>query len=303
MKPVHHLPMLGAVALAVLLPWESSAGLAIRTDADPERYTIEDGGQPVLTYNFGTVVVPPGVSGKYAVARSDYVHPLFGPRGEVLTQDYSPDHPHHRGIYWAWPEVTWKGEQRDLHALQGVFARPVGMVRKEASNDMACLEAENVWTWGGAEPIVREFAAITAHAARDGRRVIDFVFRFEALKPGVTIARRQQEAYGGLNLRFSPRGQQQIVATHRAWAALTGIPPGGKSPVSVAILQDARNPQFPGDWIQYPNLNWLQPTFPAKGTAFELRPDEPLTLRFRIVVADGPPDAAAIERLLPEGTP
>ena len=62
----------------------------------------------------------------YARARSDYIHPLFGLEGETLTKDWSTDHPHHRGIYWAWPEVDWRGQRGDLHALQHVFARPTG---------------------------------------------------------------------------------------------------------------------------------------------------------------------------------
>jgi len=117
--------------VAGLLATTTRAAMTIKTEMNPERFTIEDRRQPVLTYNFGTVPVPAGVNGKYAVARSNYVHPLFGPNGEILTKDYSPDHPHHRGIYWAWPEVTYRGETRDLHALQGVFARPVKMLRQD----------------------------------------------------------------------------------------------------------------------------------------------------------------------------
>lgn len=75
------------------------AGIDIQIDDDTQQYTFVDSGRPVLTYNFGTVPVPDGVGGKYAVARSNYVHPLYGPNGELLTKDYSKDHPHHRGIY------------------------------------------------------------------------------------------------------------------------------------------------------------------------------------------------------------
>lgn len=114
--------------------------LTVRTETDPQRFTILDDGRPVLTYNFGTVPVPAGVTGQYAVARSDYIHPLYGPNGEVLTADYPKDHPHHRGIYRAWPEVTRRGETQDLHALQGVFARPVKKLRQKA----CVLQAQNI---------------------------------------------------------------------------------------------------------------------------------------------------------------
>lgn len=58
--------------------------------------------------------------------------------------------------------MTWKGEKRDLHALQGVFARPVRIVRRDVTNGgAAVLAAESVWKWGDAEPIVRELATVT----------------------------------------------------------------------------------------------------------------------------------------------
>jgi len=261
--------------------------LTVRKEASPERYIIMEGTRPVLTYNYGTVPVADGAKGKYAVARSDYVHPLNGPDGEVLTKDYSPDHPHHRGLYWAWPEVTYQGSKRDLHALQGVFARPVKMLKQEGGAKCAVIEAENEWRWGDKESIVREKARIVAHREAEGIRAIDFVFNFEALVEGVTIARRGQKAYGGFNLRFSARKEQKIRMTAPEWASLTGIPPEGKGPVSVTILQHKQNPCYPGDWVQYANLNWLQPTFPGKGNAYPLEKGKPLVLRFRLLISLG----------------
>ena len=73
-----------AVAVAVLATTAVvRADLSIRVDETTQKYTIMDGGKPVLTYNFGTVPVPEGVGGKYAVARGNYVHPVYGPNGEA----------------------------------------------------------------------------------------------------------------------------------------------------------------------------------------------------------------------------
>ncbi len=267
--------------------------LTAALDEKTGRVEVAEGDMPVLAYNFRTVPVPKGVGGKYAVARSDYVHPLYGPGGEVLTLDYPKDHPHHRGIYWAWPEVSWKGKTHDLHALQGVFARPVRIVRAEGGPVLATVEAENRWMWEDKEPIVREVAIIRAFAAgRDGR-FVDFEFRFTALVEGVTVARRHQDLYGGFNLRLSRRKGQKIV--HRdGWGELVGTPPGGDGPIGLAILQHPTNPRYPGDWAQYPRINWLQPTFPAKGEKFPLSTREPLVLRYRLWVHRG----AATEKQL-----
>ncbi|GAG51260.1 unnamed protein product, partial [marine sediment metagenome] len=226
----------------------------VRHDKAAGSYTILEGKAPVLRYNFRAVPVPPGVKGKYAVARSNYIHPLYGPGGEELTKDFSPDHPHHRGIYWAWPEVYYKGQKRDLHALQGVFARPVKMAPIQRGPVFARLEAVNQWKWGDKEPIVKETAIIRAFAAGAGGRCIDLEFRFTPLVDGVSIARRGQTHYGGLNMRCSSRKDQKIAfhndkadtLVQRSWGQIVGVPPKGKVPIGISILQSWLNPEYPG---------------------------------------------------------
>jgi len=276
--------------------------MTARFDKETQRVELAEGEKPVLRYNYGTVPVPEGVGGPYAVARSDYIHPLYGPAGEVLTQDFSKDHPHHRGIYWAWPEVAYKGRTLDLHALQGVFARPVRLLRTEGGPVMALLAAESRWMWDDKEPIVAEVATIRAFAATGGARFVDLEFQFTALVDGVTVARRGQKAYGGFSLRFSARKDQKIVQfadpagaePRKSWGVVGGVPPEATTPIGVAILEHVGNPRYPGDWVSYPNLNWLQPTFPSQGEKFPLSKDQPLRLRYRLWVHPG----AAAESVL-----
>jgi hypothetical protein len=154
-------------ALAEARVRAASAVAAKRSD-DDSYLAISEGRAPVLRYNFLAVPVPKGVGGKYAVARSDYIHPLHGPAGEVLTTDYSKDHPHHRGLYWAWPEVYYKGQCRDLHALQGVFARPMEILRVDGGPVFATISAASEWRWGNTEPVVAEVATIRAYAVSRG---------------------------------------------------------------------------------------------------------------------------------------
>lgn len=112
------------LALAALGP--ADAPPSVKAALDPSgQIDVAEAGQPALRCNFRTVAPPEGrlekvsVSNrKYAVARSGYIHPLHGLDGEVLTRDWSPDHPHHRGLYWAWPEVDW-GDRRDERGGRG----------------------------------------------------------------------------------------------------------------------------------------------------------------------------------------
>ncbi|MDP6545331.1 MAG: PmoA family protein [Phycisphaerae bacterium] len=300
-RHTHILCVFAATAMTVAIAFiacgksTSKDAMTVRRADNDQHLEILDGDKCVLRYNFRNVPVPKTAKGKYAVARSDYIHPLYGPGGEVLTKDYSPEHPHHRGLYWAWPEVFYKSQKRDLHALQGVFARPDKIVRATGGKETATIAATSKWLWDK-EEIVAETATITARRiSGDGLRIIDLKFEFNALVEGVSIARRGQKAYGGFNMRFSARKDQEIPKyidpvgkkPRRVWAQIVGVPPKGKSPVAVAIFQHAANPHYPGDWVTYPNLNWLQPTFPSKGVKYALTKGKPLVLRFRLCIRNG----------------
>lgn len=275
----------------------------MQASVDPSsgQLLVLEAGSPVLQYNYQTI--EPGAvldqvsegNVKYTRARSNYLHPLYGLDGEELTLDWSIDHPHHRGIYWAWPEVQFGGELGDLHALQRVFARPTGETKLTSGSESAEIEAVNSWLWDDQKPIVNEIAILKAHQSDANGRIVDLEFRFSALVEGVTLARRNTELYGGLNIRLAPVEDQEIrfhtddqaVTPRLAWAELSGVFAGGQRLTGLSVFQHPSNPDYPGDWVEYPELNWFQPTFPAAGTRYGLKVGEPLILRFRLWMHEG----------------
>jgi hypothetical protein len=285
---------------------EPEPRLKVRQDPLTGQFLITDQNRPVLQYNYFTVEIDRAAwqkvtpeNQKYACARSNYIHPLFGMEGEELTRDWPVDHPHHRGIYWAWPEVGFANELGDLHALQKIFARPTGKFETRDGNEAAEIRAENHWLWLDRQPIVHERAIIRALPIGTEARVVDLRFEIKALVEGVTVARRGTDKYGGLNARFASI-EQQAISVHtdaatsrprRSWAQLSGVFPGGKTATALAIFQKTSNPDYPGDWVPFPELNWLQPAFPAAGTRYKLMTHAPLVLEFRIWIRRGVPFA------------
>lgn len=268
------------------------AGMNVQADAAQSYYDIRDGAQSVLRYNQGTVPVPAGIPTNYA--RGDYLMPLFGPNGEVLTADYPPDHPHHRGIGWSWPVTRWGDEVRDIWAVVGVWARPVAMRRVESGPVFARLDAENVWKWGDTNPIVREEVLIRAFRQAGGDRFVDVEVRLTALADRVAIGGRPHGGYGGFGLRAQPAEQRVITAyvdppeatPRRSWLDYSGVFAGGKGPAGLAIFESVSNPLYPSEIKTYPELNYVMPAFPGEREV-PLSKEQPLVLRHRLWIHTG----------------
>ena len=306
---------------------ETSFEEVMTASRDPEsgQIHIKENGKEILQYNYETVYEEDVIRfaeakeeqytrtkedtfvtvSRYAVPRSDYIHPLYGLEGEMLTRDWPEGgHPHHRGIFWAWPEVDFGSEQGDIYALQRVFARPTDGVQLTSGPVFAQIVAENLWMWEDSLPIVREHSVIRVYRATPESRVIDLTLKFTALKDSITIATRRTDSYGGLNLRMQTPDEQDI-SYHtdeagseplRAWSDFNGHFYGAKSKTGLMVLQHSKNPDYPGKWVEYPDLAWVQPTFPTPNTRYSLSKEEPLILRYRLIVYKGDKPGDSISR-------
>jgi len=309
---------------AVELP--SAAQVTAKHDKDREAVDVTDGESRVLRYNHGTVPPPPAVVEKYEkqtkppqfFARGDYIHPVFGPDGEEVTDDYSLDHPHHRGISWAWPVVSYKGESRDIWAVRvlpsepgGVWARPVAMHGVVSGPVLALVDAECDWKWGDTTHVVKERVVIRAFRNTDRARFLDVDIRLTALADDVAIGGRPGASYGGFNLRTFPSFDQRKIdmridpadaKPRQAWYHLTGNFPGGKGPAGVALLEHVTNPDYPNqpnahgsDLVPgaYPRWRSVQPAWPGSRIV-PLPKGEPIVLKYRLWIHPGLSDEAAL---------
>lgn len=310
----------------VKLQGHSSSKLSARVDEDRQAVDVADGSKLVLRYNHGTVPPPPEIVEQYEkktkppqfFARGDYIHPVFGPDGEALTDDYSLDHPHHRGICWAWPVVRWKGQSRDIWAVRvlpeepgGVWARPVSLDRVEAGPVLALVEAESVWKWGDETPVVAEHVAIRAFREKQRCRFIDIDVRLTALVDDLSLGGRPQAGYGGFTFRTYPEFDQRNIDMHiappgpalrQAWYHLTGNFPGGKGPAGVLLMEHVGNPDYPSypnpqtsDAVPggYPQWRTVQPAWPGDREV-PLVKGEPLVLRHRLWIHPGLSDGRTL---------
>lgn len=277
-------------------------GKAVFTIQEAERKFLHvmEGSAPVLTYNFG-MILQPGVAEDRR--RSSYVHPLYSPGGTVLTADFPPDHLHHRGLSWMWPNVDAAGRHYSLWDIRGIHDKFVRWIEKAAGPVFVRFRVDNGW-FAGEKKLVREQADFTVFRATPQGRAVDVTLVFEALDQPVKLTGElpDRKGYGGLSLRFAPR-QDTVITTPSGqeakdtnlqphpWADLAGRFGEGtnENVAGAAIFADPRNPGFPNGWTLrtygFLGVAWpgLQPVTLELG--------KPVTLRYRLWLHDGAGDA------------
>lgn len=169
-------------------------------------YLLSEGRDSVLHYH-DQPVLP-----EHEHARAHYVHPLFGVRGEVLTEDFPADHLHHHGLFWAWHQL-FVGTRRigDGWMQEGIAwdVRDVEVQEGESSSE---IRTRVLWSSprddkGRSDPFVEESTTIRVFPASDfGEgpfREIDFTIELRALVDSVRIGGSEDEkGYGGFSARI-----------------------------------------------------------------------------------------------------
>ena len=300
--------LLACALLLISAPEDAAAGAfeIVETDQGLE---LRDDTRLVLFYQRETR----SLGGQFA--RNNYVHPLMSLDGDVLTEDFPADHPHHRGIFWAWHQLL-VGQERvgDGWALEDFVTR-VDRVESTVAAGSARIEATVLWSslrYGGGEPFLEETTAVTAHRVVAGARAIDFEIALRALVPDVRIGGSEDpKGYGGFSSRL--RMPEGLVFTAREgpvtppelqveagpWMDLSA--PYGKDGAigGVTILCHPSLPGFPQPWILRQQRSMQNAVFPGR-QAVAVPTDRPLVLRYRLVIHRGaarPGDIEGWQRL------
>jgi hypothetical protein len=236
--------------------------------------------------------------------RSTYLHPVYAPDGTLLTDDFNPNHAHHRGIFWGWPEITVGGKKGDIWTVGAFQERFVRWKGRDTSGSVARLAVENGW-YDGDHKFVKEDVEILTHPVEGNRRVLEFSFRFEAVGDPVTIVGTpdQKKGFGGFAFRFAtPDGgggsktvirtdqgisEQDGVMSRHPWAQISGIDKG--KPAGARVEDDPSNPGYPHNgWLMRHELCCLNISYPGLDPVV-LKPDKPLVLKYRVILFSGDP--------------
>lgn len=88
----------------------------VKVTKDDKVLLVQKADQKVLQYNHAPVPPPAGKSPLYT--RSAFIHPLWSPKGAVLTDIHPADHIHHVGIWMPWTKTKFEGQEVDFWNLK-----------------------------------------------------------------------------------------------------------------------------------------------------------------------------------------
>ena len=223
-------------------------------DVEATGLELLENGKPVFVYNYGMILA--GFPER--MRRSSYLHPVYAPDGTRLTDDFNPDHPHHRGISWMWPEITVDGKHGQTWEPEVLNSGSDAGRPRQTEADRARLAVENGW-YDGDRRFVREDVEIITRRTAHQQRTLDFTLRFEAVDRPVTIVGTPKEK-GIRRVLFPlrPAGRRQCQNNHsqrtgglperrcagaHRWCEVAGTfhgrPAGGR------IEDDPSNPHIP----------------------------------------------------------
>jgi len=303
---MHTLMRMPALAFCVVLGMTSTCLAEFSFEDNGTSLTVLENGKPVLSYNYGMMSPPQGIDA-HRYSRSCYIHPLYGLDGDVLTGDFQRDHPHHRGIFWAWPKCSVGDRKVDEWHFGGIRQFFEKWLAREAESDIAEVSVQNVWLLDDdTKPKVREQIRFTVHRAEENCREIDFHLKFtNVAEVPVTIKGQNEAGYGGFAIRMDGARPDPVITTARGrlkedtnridtpWADFSSRA-GPDKPISgVAIFQHPANPGYPHSGWTLRYYGFLGAAWPHDDP-FILQPGDSFELRYRVYVHRGTAEDADV---------
>jgi len=277
----------------------------------PDGILITENNLPVFQYN----TVQKSINGEYP--RSNYIHPLYSLKGRVLTEDFPSDHPHQRGIFWAWHQV-WIDGQRigdpwDIkHFEQSI--EEVEFMKQGNGNALLRTEVNwlsDFWKKDGRElPYLKERTSITVWPKTGQYRKIDFEIRLLALEDGLKLGGSENDAgYGGFSVRMilpenvafsGPEGK--VIPAENAVQSPGFVNVSGDFELDnkaggIVIIDHPDNPDYPQSWVLREKNSMQNAVWPGREPVL-ISTTEPLILKYTLIIYSGKMNTRKIEKML-----
>ncbi|HEX3132514.1 MAG TPA: PmoA family protein [Planctomycetota bacterium] len=276
---------------------------------ETQRLTIA--GKEIATWQGGRGVLEPGYDEK--LRRGGYLARLLTPSGRLVTGNMPEKHKHHHGVWFSWTKTLFDDRHPDFwnmgkskSGVQNESTSPVWSAGAWAG--FTAINRYDDLTSGKAIAVLGERLSVVIRAPllNDSVLVVDITVVQRCLTPmplvlptyhyGGLGLRGREEWDGVANTRFlSSEGKTRANgnATRGRWCWMGGQVDGALA--GTVILGHPGNVRAPQPLRMHPTEPFLC-FAPSQLGDWRIAPDEPLVQRYRIIVADGEPDATAINR-------
>lgn len=294
---------LGCALLVIVVFQLRADRFSVQEDAEAIRVSVN--GNAALVYNKSLRKAPVGIEAVYD--RSGYLHPLFTPKGKVITGDFSRTHPHQRGVFMAWTKVVYEGHEIDFWNLQKGTGKTEHrkVLRVGASDDRAWFEVELAHVSmleGKARDMIKDHWRVDVSKSGDAYHV-DLTSTQKMLAPGTLALSRH--GYGGFGLRgaeewvssgetsrywyLNDRGDDREMGNHAParWASLYGKIDDEWASVTVLCHKD--NYRSPQPVRIHPKMPYFSFT-PVAAEGFLLDSGKENVSKYRIRIEDFKPN-------------
>jgi hypothetical protein len=295
----------------------------VRAAKNDEVMEISVGDAKVMQYHHA-MVPPPQDIGKIPEQKralyihNAFIHPLWSPRGTVLTAIHPPDHIHHLGIWMPWTETKFEGQKVDFWNVgDGTgtvrFSKYLSMTTGpvyggfQSEQDHVALKTSK-----GEQTILKEVWDVRVYnvgGPDKGYWLVDFqsTQRCVADQPLIQDkyryggfgfrATRQWKAPNADNLTSEGKTRNNGHATRARWCDNFGK--AGDDWQGVTFFSNPKNFRHPE-----PMRLWAEPNeylffnfCPSQTGPWEMKPGEDHVFRYRWYMHEGKPDVARIEQV------
>jgi hypothetical protein len=278
--------------------------LPLEISMDGQGLEISSGNSRVLRYQYNPMPPPEGADSLYT--RSGFIHPIWSPRGRVLTRIHPPDHIHHMGFWTPWTRTEFQGRSVDFWNL-GDGTGTVRFVRftsKESGPVFARFQAvhEHVdLTAPGGETVVLDEVwdvwVWNTGKAEQRRWIWDFLTSQACA--GKEPLKLLKYRYGGFGFRGSAEWNEKNSdyltsgrktrkngnGTRARWCRVFGRFRQGQA--GIAFLSHPENHQHPEPLRIWPSGDVFFGFCPVVNEEWILESGQDYVRRYRVLVYDG----------------
>lgn len=290
---------------AVLLPL--SAADEVVAVREGKQIVVRSGDKEILRYQ-----AEPGELPRQDIPevyrRGGYIASIHTPTGRLVTDDFPPNHVHHHGVWSPWTKTEFEGRKPDFWNM----GAGTGRVESVAVDDVwqkdgrAGFKVRHRFIDMTAKPekvALLETWEVDVASAAD-HFIIDLTITQDCA--GESPLKLPEYHYGGLgfrgnrawngaaNCRFLTASgltdRTQVNTAKEPWCWIGGKVEG--ETCGVTFLCHHSNFRAPQPIRVHPE----EPFFcyaPQQGGAMEIAPGKPYVARYRMIIADGEPDAQA----------